>query len=288
LTTELAPGVAIGSGTLPVIAGPCVIESAETTLEVARWLADTSTRLGFAPIFKSSFDKANRSSIDSFRGPGLRAGLAILAEIKAATNLPILTDVHLPEQCEAVADVCDVLQIPAFLCRQTDLIQAAASTGRSINIKKGQFVAPADMVRAVEKAQRGGAGTITVTERGYSFGYGNLVVDMRSFAILADAGVHTIYDATHSLQLPGGAETTRGDRRFAEPLTMAALAAGADGLFVEVHPDPDRARSDATTQLDPPTAEQLLVRATSIHRAAQHLGELGATRLPRETLPGSV
>jgi len=246
-------------------------------LEIGRWLHGAADRIGFDAIFKSSFDKANRSSIDSYRGPGLEEGLRVLAEVKQATGLPLLTDIHLPEQCEPVAEVCDVLQIPAFLCRQTDLLLAAAKTGRTVNIKKGQFVAPEDIVRAVEKARRGGAGTITVTERGYSFGYGNLVVDMRSFAILADAGIQTIYDVTHSLQLPGGAQTTRGDRRFAEPLTLAALAAGADGLFVEVHPDPERAKSDATTQLTPAAAERLLERAVSIHRATLETAAVGAS-----------
>lgn len=280
---ELAPGVVVGGdGPLPVVAGPCVIESAERTLETARLLAAMARRLGLPLVFKSSFDKANRSALASFRGPGLTAGLRVLAEVRAETGLPLLTDVHEPAQCGPAADVCDVLQIPAFLCRQTDLIVEAARTGRAVNVKKGQFMAPDDMRRVVEKARSAGSGRVTVTERGTSFGYHNLVVDMRAFALLHADGIPVIYDVTHSLQLPGaGSEASReesggdrrlsdesgGDRRWAEPLARAAIAAGADGVFLEVHPDPDDALSDRAVQLDPQRAEALLRSLAALRHA---------------------
>ncbi len=264
---SLAPGVETGPGKLPVIAGPCVIESAEQTLEAARQVAGIARRLGVPLIFKASYDKANRSSIASFRGPGLERGLEILATVAAETGLPLLTDVHAPGECEPVARVCDVLQVPAFLCRQTDLILAAARTGKAVNIKKGQFMAPGDMRRAVDKAREAGNERVTVTERGYSFGYRNLVVDMRSFAMMHADGIAVIYDVTHSLQLPGAAgEQTGGERQFAEPLARAAVAAGADGVYVEVHPRPDEALSDSATQLDPERAESLLRSLLDIRR----------------------
>ncbi len=267
---ELAPGVAFGPGRLPVIAGPCVIESEEQTLEAARRVAEIGRRLEIPIVFKASFDKANRTSIRSFRGPGLEEGLRILAAVREATGLALLTDVHQPEQCEPTAEVCDVLQVPAFLCRQTDLILAAASTGRAVNLKKGQFVAPEDMARAVEKAGSTGNSRVTVTERGVSFGYHNLVVDMRSFAILHRDGIPVIYDVTHSLQLPAAeGEATGGQRQFAEPLARAAVAAGADGVYLEVHPDPDRALSDRSTQLPPERAETLLASLLAIRRALE-------------------
>lgn len=278
---ELAPGVLIGgapgSGAdpgderLPLIAGPCALESEEVALAVARWLAELARRLPVAPVFKSSFDKANRSSIASYRGPGLERGMEMLAAVKQATGLPVLTDVHEPGQCAAVAEVADVLQIPAFLCRQTDLVLAAAETGRALNVKKGQFMAPEDMARVVEKAASAGNERVTVTERGYSFGYHDLVVDMRSFALLhgldGGRGIPVIYDVTHSLQLPGSGEETGGVRQFAEPLARAAVAAGADGVFVEVHPDPRKARSDASTQLPPERAERLIASLVAVRRA---------------------
>ncbi|MEA2603783.1 MAG: 2-dehydro-3-deoxyphosphooctonate aldolase synthase [Acidobacteriota bacterium] len=268
---ELAPGVILGGeslpGSIPIIAGPCVIETEDLALDMAHTLAAMAERLGLALVFKSSFDKANRSSIGSFRGPGLEEGLRVLALVKAETGLPVLTDVHEPYQCAPAAEVCDVLQIPAFLCRQTDLVVAAARTGRAVNIKKGQFMAPEDMRRVVDKARSTGNDRVTVTERGVSFGYHNLVVDMRSFAMLHDEGIPVIYDVTHSLQLPGGGEESGGARRFAEPLARAAVAAGADGLFLEVHPDPDHARSDSAVQLDPKRAEALLRSVMAVRRA---------------------
>jgi 2-dehydro-3-deoxyphosphooctonate aldolase (KDO 8-P synthase) len=267
---ELAPGVTAGGDSLPVIAGPCVIESREQLFAAARAVQAMAGRLGLALVFKASYDKANRSSIKSFRGPGLGEGLRLLAEVKRETGLPILTDVHEPSHCAPAAEICDVLQIPAFLCRQTDLIVAAAGTGRAINVKKGQFLAPDDMRRVVDKARAAGNQRVTVTERGASFGYHNLVVDMRAFELLHQDGIPVIYDVTHSLQLPGAeAETTGGDRRFAEPLARAAVAAGADGVFLEVHPDPDAALSDRSTQLDPARAEALLASLLAVHRAVR-------------------
>ncbi len=269
---ELAPGImvggAVGGDALPVIAGPCVVESEERTLETAHVLAAMAERLGLPLVFKSSFDKANRSSIGTFRGPGLEEGLRVLRLVKEETGLPVLTDVHEPDQCGPVAEVCDVLQIPAFLCRQTDLVVAAARTGRAVNIKKGQFMAPDGMRRIVDKARSVGNDRVTVTERGVSFGYQNLVVDMRSFAMMQDDGIAVIYDVTHSLQLPGAAgEESGGLRRFAEPLARAAVAAGADGLFLEVHPDPDRALSDKAVQLDPERAEALLKSLIALRKS---------------------
>jgi 2-dehydro-3-deoxyphosphooctonate aldolase (KDO 8-P synthase) len=267
---ELAPGITIGGDAFPFIAGPCVIESEELALEVARRLAAMAHRLGLPLLFKASFDKANRSSIKSYRGPGLDEGLRVLRRVREETGLPLLTDVHEPAQCAAAAEVCDVLQIPAFLCRQTDLLLAAARTGRAVNVKKGQFLAPEDARHAVEKAAAVGNHRIFVTERGVSFGYHNLVVDMRSFTVLHEHGIPVVFDVTHSLQLPGqGDGVTGGDRRFAEPLARAAVAAGADGLFMEVHPDPDRARSDAATQLTFERAEALAISALEIRRALQ-------------------
>ncbi|MGB5889994.1 MAG: 3-deoxy-8-phosphooctulonate synthase, partial [Thermoanaerobaculia bacterium] len=210
---------------------------------------------------------ANRSSIESFRGPGLSEGLEVLRTVARETELPILTDVHEPAQCEKAAEVAAVLQVPAFLCRQTDLILAAADTGRAVNLKKGQFMAPDDMRRAVDKVKSRGNERVSVTERGFSFGYHNLVVDMRSFSLLAGDGIPVIYDVTHSLQLPGAGEQTGGQRQFALPLVRAAVAAGADGLYLEVHPEPAKALSDSTTQLDPTAAEALLESALAVRRA---------------------
>jgi 2-dehydro-3-deoxyphosphooctonate aldolase (KDO 8-P synthase) len=272
---ELAPGITLGGERLPVIGGPCVIEGTEWLLAHARSLQAMAHRLAIPYVFKSSYDKANRSSIRSFRGPGLEQGLEALAAVKKDTGLPLLTDVHEPAHCDPVAAVCDVLQIPAFLCRQTDLVVAAAETGRPLIIKKGQFMAPDDMRRVVDKARQRGNERVAVTERGVSFGYHNLVVDMRSFQMLHDDGIPVLYDVTHSLQLPGArAEETGGDRRFAEPLARAAVAAGADGLYLEIHPDPDHARCDRETQLALSSAEELLAAALSIHRTLRADGPL--------------
>jgi 2-dehydro-3-deoxyphosphooctonate aldolase (KDO 8-P synthase) len=271
----LAPGVCLGGDSLPLIAGPCVIEGEVSTVDGAQQLAAMAHRLGCPFIFKTSFDKANRSSIKSYRGPGLEEGLRILALVREATGVPVLTDVHEPSQCQPCAEVCQVLQVPAFLCRQTDLILAAAATGRPVLIKKGQFMAPDDMRRAVEKARSAGNAQIAVTERGTCFGYHNLVVDMRSFSMLHAEGIPVLFDVTHSLQLPGaGVQETGGQRQFAEPLARAAVAAGADGLYMEVHPDPDQALSDHTTQLPPQRAEALLASLLALHRTLRAEGPL--------------
>ncbi len=240
----------IGQGPLFVIAGPCVIESAELCAEVAGEMKGLCERLGLPYIFKASFDKANRTSLSSFRGPGLDEGLDVLARVKKATGVPVLTDIHEPDQAEAVAKVADILQIPAFLCRQTDLIVAAARTGRPVNIKKGQFLAPWDMRPIVEKVESEGNRTIILTERGSSFGYNNLVVDMRSIPLMRALGYPVVIDATHSVQKPGGlGNSTGGDRSMVPTIAKAAVAAGADGVFLEVHPDPDKSKSDAANSL---------------------------------------
>ena len=247
---EVVPGMRIGAGRPVYIAGPCVVESEELVCEVAERLAAVAARHGVPLLFKSSFDKANRSSLSSFRGPGLEAGLAALAAVKERSGLPVLTDVHHPEQVPAVAEVADVLQVPAFLCRQTDLLVACGRSGAPVNIKKGQFMAPEDMAHAVDKVRSTGNQRVTVTERGTSFGYHNLVVDMRALPIMRGFAP-VVFDVTHSLQLPGGlGHATGGARQFHAHLARAAAAVGVDGFFVEVHPDPPHALSDATTQLD--------------------------------------
>jgi 2-dehydro-3-deoxyphosphooctonate aldolase (KDO 8-P synthase) len=233
-----------------VIAGPCVIENEAMVLRTAAKLAEICEDLAIPFIFKCSFDKANRTAGDSFRGPGLKRGLAILAKVKKRLGVPVLTDVHEIAQCKPASEVCDVLQIPAFLCRQTDLIQAAARTGRCVNVKKGQFLAPSDMHNAIQKITAVGGRSILLTERGSSFGYNNLVADMRSLPIMREFGWPVVFDATHSVQSPGGGgKFTSGDRRMAPVLARAAVAAGCDGVFFEAHPNPDRALSDAANQL---------------------------------------
>ena len=229
------------------IAGPCVIESERLVLDVARRLADLADRFHLQLVFKSSFDKANRTSVDSFRGPGLEAGLEILARVKAATGLPILTDVHERHQALPAAEVCDILQVPAFLARQTDLVQAVAEatakTGRAINVKKPQFTAPEDMVHVVRKCEAFGNPRVLLTERGTTFGYGRLINDMRAIPTMQELGTPVIFDATHSVQMPGG-HTTGGQRQMVSFLARAAVACGCDGVFFETHPEPDQALSD--------------------------------------------
>jgi len=269
---EIAPGITVGDGSEPFFfAGPCVIESEEFALGVASTVRDIAERQGVKAIFKASFDKANRSSVTSFRGPGLAQGLAILAAVKEATGLAVLTDVHHPEQASVAAEVADVLQVPAFLCRQTDLLIACGESGAAVNIKKGQFMAPEDMKNAVEKVRSTGNDRVTLTERGASFGYRNLVVDMRSLPIMR-AFAPVVFDATHSLQLPGGlGHATGGAREFHPYLSRAAAAVGVDGVFVEVHPNPPEALSDATTQLDPAEFERLVVQVGAISRALREV-----------------
>jgi 2-dehydro-3-deoxyphosphooctonate aldolase (KDO 8-P synthase) len=248
---------------LALIAGPCVIESRDSVLRHAERLRDVTCALGVPYVFKASFDKANRTSREGFRGPGLEAGLAILAEVRREIGVPVLTDVHDASQVAAVASVVDVMQTPAFLCRQTDFLIAVAAAGKPVNVKKGQFLSPAEMEHVVAKTSAGGNHQILVTERGASFGYNNLVADMRSLAILARFGYPVIFDATHSVQLPGGAGTASGGQReFVPTLARAAVAAGVAGVFMEVHEDPDRAKSDGPNSLRladlPPLLESLV------------------------------
>lgn len=260
-----------------LIAGPCVLEDHGLNLEVAREIERVSAALSLPAIFKASFDKANRSSGDSPRGPGIRAGLKQLGELRAAVSLPLLTDVHEAAQCEPAAEVVDYLQIPAFLCRQTDLLLAAGATGLPVNIKKGQWMAPEEMCGAVAKARSAGAAGVALTERGTFFGYGNLVVDMRSFTTLPElCGAPAVFDGTHSVQRPGqgapvagheGGATSGGDPQFVPPLVKAAAAAGAGGLFLEVHPEPRRAPSDASSMLPLAQLEALLREVLAIRAA---------------------
>ena len=246
----VGPVVIGGGAPLVVIAGPCVIESREAALRHAERLSALARELGVGLVFKSSFDKANRTSLAGFRGVGMDEGLRILDDVRRATGLPVLTDVHDAGQIAAVAEVVDVLQTPAFLCRQTDFIVAVAAAGKPVNLKKGQFLSPNEMLRVVEKARSTGNDRLLVTERGFAFGYNNLVSDMRSLAVLAETGCPVVYDATHSVQQPGGQGTqSGGDRRFVAPLARAAVAAGCDAVFMEVHEHPDRALSDAATSL---------------------------------------
>jgi len=247
---EVDKGVAFGGGRLVFIAGPCVIESRAMALDLARRLSRLAARLKVPYIFKASFDKANRTSVDSFRGPGLEKGLDILAEIRERFNVPVLTDVHEPWQCARAAQVCDVLQIPAFLARQTDLVTAAGETGAVVNVKKGQFMAPEDMANVIAKIASTGNRRIVLCERGASFGYRNLVADMRSLLIMREMGYPVVFDATHSVQRPGGLGTgSGGDGRFAPALARAAVATGVDGVFMETHVTPAKALSDAANAI---------------------------------------
>jgi len=260
----------VGDGPLLLIAGPCVIESEEHAVGLAHAVRDIADRCGVPYIFKASFDKANRTSRGSFRGPGLREGLRTLERVRREVRVPVLTDIHEPAQADPVAGVADVLQIPAFLCRQTDLLEAAARTGRAVNIKKGQFLAPADMRHAVEKVTGVGNPRVIVTERGTSFGYQNLVVDMRAFPILRRLGYPVVYDVTHSLQLPGaGNGVTTGQAEFIAPMASAGVAAGVDGVFMEIHERPEAARSDAENALALDLLEALLRRLVRIHAIAR-------------------
>ena len=269
-------GVSLGGGPLALIAGPCVIESEAHAIDTALALRDITRRAGVPFIFKASYDKANRTSGRSFRGPGLAEGVRVLARVREAAGVPILTDIHEPEQAAPVAEVADVLQIPAFLSRQTDLIVAAARTGRTVNLKKGQFLAPLDMRHAIEKVTAAGNHKVVVTERGYSFGYNNLVVDMRAFPLLRSLGYPVIYDVTHSLQLPGGGDgVTAGQAEFIEPMACAGVGAGVDGVFMEVHQDPSRAKSDAQNALRLDLLPALLEKLVQIHNVR------AATAVPR-------
>ena len=257
---------------LAVIAGPCVLESRGHALETASALKEIARRLGIGLVYKSSFDKANRTNLASARGVGLKEALPIFAEIRESTGLPITTDVHAAEHCAAVAEAVDLLQIPAFLCRQTDLLVAAAATGRAVNVKKGQFLAPWDMKNVVAKLLGAGNPNILVTERGVSFGYNTLVSDMRALPILAETGAPVIFDATHSVQQPGGQGTASGgERRFVPVLARAAVAVGVAGIFIETHPDPDRAPSDGPNMVPLKDLEPLLKDLIEIDRLTKRL-----------------
>ncbi|MEJ5251511.1 MAG: 3-deoxy-8-phosphooctulonate synthase [Chthonomonadetes bacterium] len=260
----------IGGRSLVLIAGPCVIESESLCLQVAQTVKAICERLGIPYVFKASFDKANRTSLHSFRGPGLEEGLRILAEVKRQTGLPLTTDIHEPWQAEPVAQVVDLLQIPAFLCRQTDLLVAAARTGKPVNVKKGQFMAPWDMRHVVEKLRASGATGVLLTERGVSFGYNTLVVDFTSLPQMRALGVPVVFDATHSVQMPAAAGAQSGGRReFIPHLVRAAVAVGVDALFMEVHPDPEKGLSDPATMFPLSELEALLAQAMAIRRAVE-------------------
>ena len=252
-----------------LIAGPCVIESEQLALETAHRIAEIARALNIPYIFKSSYDKANRTSLSSFRGLGIKEGLAILKKVQAQVGVPVLTDVHSVEEAAQAGEAVDVLQIPAFLCRQTDLLVAAARTGRVVNVKKGQFLSPGEMANVVTKLEESGTRRILLTERGSSFGYNNLVVDMRALPIMRKFGYPVVFDATHSVQLPGGGGTkSSGQREFVAPLACAAAAAGCDGFFMEVHPDPDRAPSDGPNMVPLHDLKALLERLLRICQAA--------------------
>jgi 2-dehydro-3-deoxyphosphooctonate aldolase (KDO 8-P synthase) len=259
-------GATFGDGRLTLIAGPCVVESREHVLFMARECQKRAVDAGLDYVFKASYDKANRSAHTSYRGPGMREGLEALRAVKGETGLPVVTDVHDISQVEAAAQVADVLQIPAFLCRQTDLIVAACETGRAVNVKKGQFLAPEDARNIVEKARAAGCRKLLLTERGYTFGYNNLVVDMRSFSIMRRFGAPVVFDVTHSLQLPGGlGSATGGLPEFIEPLARAGVACGVDAVFMEVHEAPERALSDGPNALPLARMAALLKMLRDIH-----------------------
>lgn len=262
-------GIRIGRpGPFALIAGPCVIESQEVTISIAARLKELTTRLKVPFIFKASYDKANRTSIDSFRGPGIDKGLAILAAIRRDLDIPVISDVHQAWEAEMAAEVLDVIQIPAFLCRQTDLLTAAAKTGKPVNVKKGQFMAPWDMVHVVNKLKSAGNRNIILTDRGVSFGYNNLVSDFRCVPIMQKTGCPVIYDVTHSVQLPGGGGgVSGGQREFVPMLARAAIAAGADGIFIETHPEPEKALSDGANSLRLDDLEGLLIQLKAISDA---------------------
>lgn len=263
-----AGSVSFGGDILPIIAGPCVIESREHTLAMADALANVCSKKDVPLVFKSSFDKANRTSRDSFRGPGMDEGMKILSDVKEKVGIPVLTDIHYPKQASVVGDVADILQIPAFLCRQTDLIEAAAKTGKTVNVKKGQFLSPWKVGSIVSKIEGAGGNQILLTDRGTTFGYESLISDMRSISVMKKTGYPVIFDATHSSQMPGiGGSNTGGSREFIPTMVKAAVAAGADGIFMEVHDNVEAAKSDAATQWPLDQLEELLVSIKRIREA---------------------
>ena len=258
--------VSFGNGGLTIIAGPCVVESEKHAMFMAQEISDICKNVGLDLVYKSSFDKANRSSIESFRGEGMEFGLNILAKVKNEIGVPVITDIHEPWQVEKTAEVADILQIPAFLCRQTDLLVAAGKSGRAVNVKKGQFLAPWDAKNIVEKLQSAGCGKILLTERGASFGYNNLVVDFKSFPIMRGFGVPVVFDVTHSLQLPGGlGKATGGLAEYIEDFARAGVACGVDAVFMEVHDNPAKAPSDGPNQLPLSRFEKLITKLKQIH-----------------------
>ena len=276
MTTAVKIGnITVGGGApLVLIAGPCVLEGAERTLKIGREIQAIAGRLGIPYIFKASFDKANRSSFHAFRGPGLTEGLKMLAEIKKTLEVPVLSDIHEASQAGPASAVLDVLQIPAFLCRQTDLLHASAQTGLPVNVKKGQFLSPAEMKNVVTKLEESGCRSILLTERGSSFGYNNLVVDMRSLAILRSFGYPVVFDATHSVQLPGGGgDRSAGQREFVPVLARAAAAVGIDALFLEVHDDPAEALSDGPNMVPLSELESLLIQVLAVDRAVRGIAD---------------
>lgn len=259
--------IRIGKGNpLVLIAGPCVIENEEITFTTAQKLKEVCDRLGISLIFKSSFDKANRTSGSSFRGPGIDQGLKILSEVKKRFSIPVISDIHAVDEVKPASEVLDALQIPAFLCRQTDLILSSSRTGKPVNVKKGQFLAPWDVKHIIEKFTSTGNQNLLLTERGTSFGYNNLIVDFRGFSVIRSFGYPMLFDVTHSLQLPGGeGSSSGGQREFAPSLARAAVATGVDGLFIEVHPDPMKALSDASTMIPLNEIEGLLQQTKTLH-----------------------
>lgn len=263
----------VGDGPLVIVAGPCVLEGEEVALETGRRAKAICSRLGLPYVFKASFDKANRTSIRSFRGPGLEGGLALLEKVRKELGCPVLTDIHEAWQAAPVAEVADVLQIPAFLCRQTDLLVAAARTGRPLNVKKAQFLAPEDMKNVVEKCREAGNDKVILCERGTTFGYRQLVVDFRSLPLMRELGCPVMFDATHSVQTPGGqGGSSGGDRRFVLPLARAAVSLGIDALFLETHPDPDSAKSDGPNMVPLDRLEALLEELVAIDGVVRRLG----------------
>jgi len=269
-TTNSLWGTLSKSRRLTIVAGPCVIESEELCLQVAGTMKKFCTKFGANYIFKASYDKANRTSAKSFRGPGLEGGLEVLARIRQQVGVPVLTDVHTEKQAAMAAEVVDVLQIPAFLCRQTDLINAAVKTGKIVNVKKGQFLSPAEMGEVIKKAAEAGGRKLMITERGTTFGYNNLVADMRAIPIMKAFGVPVIFDATHSVQLPGGGgDKSSGQREFAPVLARCAVVAGADGIFIETHPKPDRALSDGPNMIPLSQMPELLSKLVKLHAASR-------------------
>jgi 2-dehydro-3-deoxyphosphooctonate aldolase (KDO 8-P synthase) len=271
IDTPAGDQIQVGSGQpLLLIAGPCALESEELARRVAGTMREICARLGLSYVFKASFDKANRTSLSSYRGPGLEEGLKILARVRSEMQVPVVSDVHETAQVQAVAEVLDIIQIPAFLCRQTDLLVAAAQTGKPVNLKKGQFVSPWDMEHGVNKIRAAGGKKLMLLERGASFGYNNLVVDMRGLPVMRSFDCPVIYDATHSVQLPGGAgASSGGQREFIAPLSRAAVAAGIDGLFMEVHPDPDKALCDGPNSIALAQIEKILTQLVQIRQICQ-------------------